>query len=152
VRLTAKADYAVRAAVELATVEGERPVKAEAIARAQGIPHAFLDHILAELRHSGIVMSRRGADGGHWLARPADEIMVADVVRAIDGPLASVAGRRPDQLELGGSAEPLQRVWVAVRASLREVLEHVSLADVAADRLPAEVSERVRDAEAWAAR
>jgi Rrf2 family protein len=152
VRLTAKADYAVRAAVELAADGGERPVKAEAIVRAQGIPPAFLDHILGSLRQAGIVESRRGADGGHRLARPAAEVTLADVLRAIDGPLASVAGVRPDRLELHGTAAPLQRVWIAVRASLREVLEHVTLADVAADELPPEVVGRAEDAEAWSSR
>jgi Rrf2 family protein len=152
VRLTAKADYAVRAAVELAAADGERPVKADAIARAQAIPPAFLDHILGALRQAGIVESRRGSEGGHRLARPAQEVSIADVVRAIDGPLASVAGMRPDTLALSGTAAPLQTVWIAVRASLREVLEQVTLADVAADRLPAGVVERARDADAWAPR
>jgi Rrf2 family protein len=152
VRLTAKADYAVRAAVELAAAADERPVKADAIARAQSIPPAFLDHILGALRQAGIAESRRGADGGHRLARPAAEVTLADVLRAIDGPLASVAGVRPDRLELEGTAAPLQRVWIAVRASLRDVLEHVTLADVVADALPPEVMKRAADAEAWASR
>jgi Rrf2 family protein len=152
VRLTAKADYAVRAAVELAAAGGEHPVKAEAIARAQAIPPAFLDHILGSLRQAGIVESRRGADGGHRLARPATEVTLADVLRAIDGPLASVAGVRPDRLELHGTAAPLQGVWIAVRASLRDVLEHVTLADVAADELPPDVAGRAEDADAWSSR
>ena len=120
-RVSAKADYAIRAAVELAAA-GEGPTKGDRIAQAQSIPVNFLENILVDLRNAGIVASRRGADGGYWLARPAAEISLADVIRAVDGPLANVRGVRSEQLAYTGSAEPLRDVWVAVRASLRAVL------------------------------
>jgi len=119
-RISARADYAVRAAVELAAA-GEGPTKGEAIARAQGIPLKFLENILGDLRHSGIVRSQRGADGGYWLARPADQITVADVIRAVEGPLASVRGGPPEDVAYAGAAESLSSVWIAVRASLRRL-------------------------------
>src|SRR5262249_4553289 len=115
-RVSAKADYAVRAAVELAAA-GEGPLKGDRIAEAQEIPSNFLENILSDLRNAGIVMSRRGADGGYWLARPADQVSIADVIRAVDGPLANVRGVRPAQLEFPGSAEKMRDVWVAVRAN-----------------------------------
>jgi Rrf2 family protein len=150
VRITAKADYAVRAAVELAAAAGDtRPVKGEQLAKRQDIPHNFLENILTELRRAGIVRTRRGADGGYQLARPADEITVADVLRAVEGPLAAVQGVRPDQLEYGGAATKLPEVWVALRASLRDVLEHVTIADIASGRLPAVVGGRPRNKDAW---
>lgn len=155
-RVSAKVDYAVRAAVELAAAQADgdpvRPVKAETLARAQDIPVKFLENILQSLRQSGVVESRRGPEGGHLLARPAAEIALADVIRAIDGPLAGVGGRRPEELGLHGTAEPLQDVWIAVRASLRRVLEQVTLADVAAGRLPPIVSELMADPGARARR
>ncbi|MFL5031586.1 MAG: RrF2 family transcriptional regulator, partial [Xanthobacteraceae bacterium] len=117
-RVSAKTDYALRAAVELAALSDEWPVKAERIAEAQDIPLAFLENILGQLRHADIVDSRRGPEGGFLLARPPAEISMADVIRAIDGPLAGVGGRRPETLEYDGSAVPLRDVWVAVRASL----------------------------------
>jgi Rrf2 family protein len=152
VRISAKTDYAVRAAVELAAVTDEHPLKSERIAQAQGIPLRFLENILVQLRQGGIVVSRRGADGGYRLADPADQITVADVIRAIDGPLAAVAGERPEKLEFEGTAEPLREVWVAVRASLRDVLEHVTLADLASGALPQVVRERTADPDAWLTR
>jgi Rrf2 family protein len=150
-RISARADYAVRAAVELAAA-GEGPTKGDAIARSQGIPLKFLENILGDLRHSGIVRSQRGADGGYWLARPADQISVADVIRAVEGPLASVRGGPPEEVAYAGAAEPLARVWIAVRASLRGVVERVTLADVAADRLPARIAKLAEDPEAWVTR
>lgn len=138
-RLSAKGDYAIRAAVELAA-SGDGPIKSERIVAAQSIPPKFLESILNELRRGGIVASRRGADGGYWLARPADQITLADVIRAVEGPLASVRGERPDALRFPGSAAPLRDVWLAVRASLRSVLETVTLADVASGELPASVA------------
>ena len=138
-RVTAKADYAVRAAVELAAAE-EGPVKGEAIADAQRISLRFLESILGELRHAGLVRSQRGADGGYWLARPAAEISVADVIRAVEGPLASVRSEPPEELAYTGSAVPLREVWLALRVNIRAVLESVTLADVVAGRLPAEVT------------
>ena len=134
-RISAKADYAIRATVELAAA-GEGPVKGDQIAQAQAIPVKFLENIMVDLRHAGLVRSQRGADGGYWLARPAAEITLADVIRAVDGPLASVRGTRSEELSYEGSAEPLRDVWIAVRASLRNVLESVTLADVASARAP----------------
>jgi Rrf2 family protein len=148
-RISAKADYAVRAAVELAATEESRPVKGEYLAHAQSIPLKFLENILVDLRLAGIVNSRRGPEGGYWLARPAEEISVADVIRAADGPLASVRGEKPEELSYDGPATALQEVWVALRASLRDVLEHVSIADVANGTLPRDVLSRTRDPEAW---
>lgn len=147
-RTTAKADYAVRAAVELA-VSGDAPVSAERIAEAQQIPVNFLENILLDLRRAGIVESRRGAAGGYLLARPADEIVLADVVRAVEGPLAAVRGISPDALVYQGSATALRDVWVALRAAVRSVLEHVTLADVASGELPTFVAELTSDPDAW---
>jgi Rrf2 family protein len=149
VRVSAKADYAIRAAVELAAA-GDGPVKGERIAQAQEIPANFLENILADLRNAGIVASRRGADGGYWLARPADEVSLADVIRAVDGPLANVRGMRSEQIDYHGSAEPLRDVWVAVRASLRNVLEQVTLAGLARGELPDHVRALAADPDAWA--
>ena len=148
-RTTAKADYAVRAAVELAAVGTGEPVKADHIAEAQSIPLNFLENILAELRRAGIVESRRGAAGGYLLARPPDEISLADVIRAVEGPLANVRGMSPEALEYEGSAERLREVWVALRSSIRAVLEQVTLADVAKGELPPHVAELTREADAW---
>lgn len=148
-RVSAKADYAIRAAVELAAA-GDGPVKGEQIAQAQEIPPNFLENIMADLRNAGLVTSRRGAEGGYWLARPAAEIALADVIRAVDGPLANVRGVRSEQVTYHGSAEPLRDVWIAVRASLRSVLERVTIADVARGKLPAAVEALARDPEAWA--
>jgi Rrf2 family protein len=148
VRVSAKADYAVRAAVELAAA-GEGPLKGDRIAQAQSIPPNFLENILVDLRNAGLVASRRGAEGGYWLARPAAEISVADVIRAVDGPLANVRGVRSESVEYTGSAERLKDVWVAVRASLRGVLEAVTLADLAAGELPPSVEALAADPDAW---
>jgi Rrf2 family protein len=147
-RVSAKADYAIRAAVELAAA-GEGPMKGDAIAQAQEIPPNFLENILVDLRNAGLVQSRRGADGGYWLARPANEVSLADVIRAVDGPLANVRGVRSESLEYHGSAERLLDVWVAVRASLRNVLERVTLADVARGELPDDVARLASDPDAW---
>ena len=148
-RVSTKVDYAIRAAVELAAAP-DGHAKGERIAQAQEIPLKFLENILAEMRHAGIVRSQRGAVGGYWLARPADEITLAEIIRAVEGPLANVRGARPESIEYAGSAEPLREVWVAVRASLRSVLEEVTLADVAQGELPSAVRELVADPEAWA--
>ena len=117
-RVSAKADYAIRAMVELAAAGGG-PVKADRISQAQEIPIKFLENIMVDLRNAGLVRSQRGADGGYWLARPAEEIDLAQVIRAVDGPLANVRGHRSEEVEYAGSAEPLRDVWIAVRASLR---------------------------------
>src|SRR5207253_5257393 len=118
-RISAKADYAVRAAVELAAASDEKPVKAERIATAQDIPLNFLENILGEMRHAGIVRSHRGVDGGFRLARGPDEVTVADVIRAVDGPLATVRGAPPENSTYGGAAQALPRVWIAVRKNVR---------------------------------
>jgi Rrf2 family protein len=149
VRATAKADYAVRAAAELAAAADAGPLKAERIAQAQSIPIKFLENILLDLKHAGLVQSQRGAEGGYWLARPAATISVADVIRAVEGPLANVRGMSPDELEYEGAAERLREVWVALRASIRGVLEHVTLADLASGELSPEIEELTRTPEAW---
>ncbi len=151
-RISAKVDYAVRAAVELAAAPGDKPVKAERIATAQGIPLNFLENILGELRHAGIVRSHRGADGGFRLAKPADEINVADIMRAVEGPLASVRGGPPEETTYEGAAEVLPRVWIAVRANLRKVVEHVTVADIAGGHIPATIDKLAEDPEAWVTR
>jgi Rrf2 family protein len=151
-RISAKVDYAVRAAIELAGADRGTPVKGDRIAAAQDIPMKFLENILSELRRAGLVGSRRGTDGGYWLARPASKVTIADIIRAVEGPLANVQGVRPEELEFIGSAIPLQRMWVCVRASLRSVLEHVTLADLVAGTLPAKVSRLADDPDAWAPR
>jgi len=144
VQVSAKADYAVRALLEIASGAGA-PVKAEGIAEAQQIPPAFLESILAEMRQAGLLNSRRGPDGGYWLAREPAEITVADVVRAADGPLALVRGARPESVRYADPATLLTDVWVAVRASLRTVLEAVTLADVLAGALPADIAAMLDD-------
>ena len=148
-RISAKADYALRACIELAASEGEGHIKGERISQAQEIPLKFLENILGDLRQAGLVRSQRGMEGGYWLAKPAAEINLAEVIRAVDGPLANVRGVRPESLDYAGSSEPLRDVWVAVRASLRSVLEAVTLADVAGGELPA-VRDLVADPESWA--
>ena len=151
-RISAKADYAVRAVVELAAAPDEKPVKAERIANAQQIPLNFLENILGELRHAGIVRSHRGAEGGFRLARPAEEVTVADVIRAVEGPLASVRGAPPEEAKYGGAASSLPRVWIAVRANLRHVVERVTIADIAGSQLPAAIEKLAEDPEAWVTR
>ncbi len=151
-RISAKADYAVRAVVELAAAGGEKPIKAERLATAQEIPLNFLENILGELRHAGIVRSHRGAEGGFRLARPAEQMTVADIIRAVEGPLASVRGAPPEDTAYLGAAESLPRVWIAVRANLRQVVEQVTVADIAAGHLPAAVDRLAEDPEAWVTR
>jgi Rrf2 family protein len=151
VRLSARVDYALRAVVELASVEGgpDKPVTADQLARAQGIPPKFLESILLQLRRGGVVSAQRGPEGGYWLARPASEINLADVIRVIDGPLANVRGHRPETLGYQGAAQALQSVWIALRASEREILELVTVADVAGDALPERVRALAADPAAW---
>ncbi|MBA2763236.1 MAG: Rrf2 family transcriptional regulator [Thermoleophilaceae bacterium] len=147
-RLSAKADYAVRAAIELAGAE-EGPVKGEVVATAQDIPLKFLENILLDMKQAGLIRSRRGPVGGYWLAKPGAEIMVADVIRAVEGPLATVRGDRPEELDYHGASGPLQDVWVALRANIRAVLEEVSLADIVDKSLPKPVVALTRDPAAW---
>jgi Rrf2 family protein len=151
-RISAKADYAVRAAVELAAAPKEKPVKAETIATTQGIPLNFLENILGELRHAGIVRSQRGFEGGFRLARPAEKVTIADIIRAVEGPLASVRGGPPEDSNYPGAASQLPRVWIAVRKNLREVVEHVTVADVATGRLPKAIARLSEDPDAWVTR
>lgn len=155
-RITAKVDYAVRAAAELAAhhaAAGPRsPMKGEAIATAQGIPVRFLESILAELRRSGIVTSQRGSEGGYWMARAPEDVSVADVIRAVEGPLADVHGTPPEEAAYPGAAAELQRVWVATRVALREVLEATSLAAIASNDLPEVVSGLAARPDGWARR
>ncbi len=151
-RISAKADYAVRAAVELAAATDDKPVKAERIATAQGIPLNFLENILGELRHAGIVRSHRGAEGGFRLAKPANELTVADIIRAVEGPLASVRGGPPEEAEYAGASVALPRVWIAVRANLRRVVENVTVADIAGGSLPKSIDKLAEDPEAWVTR
>ena len=148
-RVSAKADYALRAAIELAAA-GDGPVKGERIAQAQEIPLKFLENILLELRHAGIVRSQRGVEGGYWLARPAEEVNLAEVIRAVEGPIANVRGVGPQDVEYGGAAGRLREVWIAVRASLRSVLEETTVADLARGELPPAVEALTRDPDAWA--
>ncbi|ROT31133.1 Rrf2 family transcriptional regulator [Micromonospora sp. HM5-17] len=187
-RLSARVDYALRAAAELAahaeagepvpeagvgaetrtrgggpgrTAEGGQsgrvaaptrrptPITADQIARAQDIPPKFLESILLQLRRGGIVHAQRGPEGGYWLARPASEISLAEVIRVIDGPLANIRGQRPEDLGYQGAARSLQEVWIALRASEREILELVTLADVATDKLPDRVRDLAADPRAW---
>jgi Rrf2 family protein len=150
--VTAKADYAVRAAIELAGTGEGSPRKMDDVATAQAIPVSFLENILTQLRSAGIVRSQRGPDGGYWLSRPAAEITLADVIRAVEGPLVGVRGQRPEEIEYAGAAEPLQRVWIALRANLRAVLEEVTVADVAAAKLPEAIVALTREDDAWKAR
>jgi Rrf2 family protein len=150
--VTAKADYAVRAVVELADSAQDSPRKVDEVAQAQNIPVSFLENILTQLRSSGIVRSQRGPEGGYWLAHPADEVNLAQIIRAVEGPLVGVRGQRPEEVEYIGSAESLQQVWIALRANLRKVLENVTVADVAAGRLPKEVLALTREEQAWQTR
>jgi Rrf2 family protein len=150
--VTAKADYAVRAVVELAGSRQDAPRKVDDVARAQKIPVSFLENILTQLRSSGIVRSQRGPEGGYWLARPADEVNLAQVIRAVEGPLVGVRGQRPEEVEYVGSSESLQQVWIALRANLRKVLEHVTVEQVAAGKLPKDVVALTREEQAWQTR
>ena len=144
-------DYALRAAVELAhaAAEGTAPVTREQIRDRQDIPFRFCENILGELRQAGLVRSRRGADGGYWLAKPAADISIADIIRATEGPLANVRGESPEAVEYPPGAEGLQEVWIATRASMRRVLDVVTLADVAHGVLPKKVRPYLDDPGAW---
>jgi Rrf2 family protein len=151
VRVTAKVDYAVRALLELAAAN-DGPVKGERIAQAQEIPLKFLENILIDLRHANIVRAQRGADGGYWLARPPSEVTLGEIIRAVEGPLASVRGEPPEDVNYTGAAENLRTVWVAVRASLRAVVDELTLADVVADRLPTRIRRLTEAPDAWSRR
>jgi Rrf2 family protein len=149
VHVTARSDYAVRALAELASAADDEYRTVDELADAQRLPVKFLEGILTQLRRSGLLESRRGASGGFRLAHPAKEISVADVIRAVDGPLAAVRGLRPEDTAYDGAAMALPLVWIAMRAAVRDVLESVSLADVASGELPARVQSLTRSDEAW---
>jgi Rrf2 family protein len=147
-RLSARSDYALRAVIELAAA-GPGHVTADQLARAQAIPGKFLEAILTQLRRAGLVRSQRGPEGGFWLARPAAEISLADVIRAIDGPLLGVRGERPENVDYTGAAEPLQSVWIALRANERAILEEVKLEHIVTGNLPPSVRKLAEDPKAW---
>ena len=149
VRVSAKSDYALRALIELAIRPDGSPVSAEELGRLQGIPHGFLQAILADLRRAEVVLSQRGQAGGWRLARPADQVTVADVIRAVDGPLVSVHGERPEAVSYNASAEALQHVWIAARSSLREVCEQVTIQSLAEGKLPPAVEAMTKSEDAW---
>jgi Rrf2 family protein len=149
VRISAKADYAIRAVVELGAHADGSPAKGEQLAAAQGIPLRFLLNILQDLKRAGIVDSQRGSEGGYRLARPPDALPLADIIRAVEGPLAQVGDIRPEDLHYTGPAKALSEVWIAVRANLRAVLEVVTVADVTEGALPKTVRDLAGDAEAW---
>ncbi len=148
-RVSAKSDYALRALIEIAGREAGSTVSAEELGKRQDIPHTFLQAILADLRRAGIVISQRGQNGGWRLAQDAGSVSVADVIRAVDGPLVSVYGLRPEAVSYNESAEVLQHVWIAARSSLRDVLETVTNHALAERELPASVTERTHEEEAW---
>ncbi len=147
-RLSARSDYALRAAIELAAA---RPghLTADHLARTQEMPGKFLEAIMTQLRRAGLVRSQRGPDGGFWLARPASEISLADIIRAIDGPLVGVRGERPEKLGYTGAAEPLQAVWIALRANERAILDEVTLEHIVTGNLPPRVRKLTEDPGAW---
>lgn len=150
--ISARVEYAMKALMELTAAYDEDPghlVKSEAIAREQEIPSKFLENILRGLRHAGIVASQRGAEGGFRLARAPSEVSVADVIRALDGPLAAVRGGPPEEVHYSGNAEHLREVWVATRAAVRDVLEHVTLEDIATGDLPGPVNDLLESPGAW---
>jgi Rrf2 family protein len=149
VRISAKADYAVRLAAELAAAEPGTPVTGPALAAAQDSPLAFCENILGSLRTAGIVQSKRGAEGGYLLARSPADVTIADVIRAVDGPLVSVYGLRPEAVAYNDAAEVLQHVWIAARSSLRDVFEQVSIRALADGRLPRAVTSRTQSEDAW---
>jgi Rrf2 family protein len=148
-RVSAKSDYALRALIEIASLADRTAISAEEIGRRQEIPRNFLQAILADLRRAGIVMSQRGQAGGWRMDRSADDVTVADVIRAVDGPLVSVYGVRPEAVTYNPRAEALQRVWIAARSSLREVFERVTISSLALGRLPEQVEALTQDEEAW---
>ena len=150
--ISARVDYATRALLVLAAAQDGRAIKGEAVALAQGMPVKVIENTLTDLRRAGLVTSHRGVDGGYRLARPASEIAVADVFRALEGPLAEVHGLRPNEREYEGAAQHLQAVWVGVRAALRSVLESTTLADIVTGSLPEHVASLIADPDAWTVR
>ena len=150
--ISTKADHAVRALLVLADAPDERPIPGGVVAAAQDIPAKYTENILVDLRRAGLVTSYRGSSGGFRLARSAKDITIADVIRATDGPLAEVRGQRPEDVAYEGVAEHLQDVWVAVRTSIRRVLEQVTLAHVLSGQLPASVKRLASEPDSWSTR
>ncbi|WP_372735076.1 Rrf2 family transcriptional regulator [Nocardioides sp.] len=148
-RVSAKSDYALRALIEIAARADGRPVSAEEVGRLQEIPHGFLQGILADLRRADILRSQRGQSGGWRMAKAAEDVSVADVIRAVDGPLVSVYGLRPEAVSYNENAALLQHVWIAARHSLRDVFEQVSIQQLAEGKLPRTITARTADEEAW---
>lgn len=151
-RISAKADYAVRAALELAAAPDGKPIKGTKLAAAQEIPLQFLEHILLDLKRAGVVQTKRGAQGGYWLAEDPDSVSIADVIRAVEGPLANIQDLPPEETRYEGVASGLRDVWIAVRANLRAVLEHVTLGELARGQLPEAVSSVLGHPGAYAVR
>jgi Rrf2 family protein len=150
-RLSARVDYALRAAAELAAA-GEGPTTVGELAKGQEMPPKYLENILLQMRRAGLVRGQRGPEGGYVLARPASQISLADVIRAVDGPLANVRGERPEHVGYHGAAQALQQVWIALRASERAILEEVNLEQIAKGELPVRVTELSSDPSAWDSR
>ena len=148
-RVSAKTDYALRALLEMSSRDDGKPVSAEELGRLQGIPHGFLQAILADLSKAGVVIAQRGQSGGWRMNRDPKDVSVADVIRAVDGPLVSVYGLRPEAVTYNEAADVLQHVWIAARRSLREVFERVSIQDLADRKLPDEVTSLTADEDAW---
>jgi Rrf2 family protein len=147
-RISAKVDYAVRAMCELAARDAEAPIKADSIAAAQAISRSFLENILVDLKRAGLVRATRGRDGGYRMTRAASDVSIADIIRAVEGPLADVRGVRPEALSFAGPATSLRDVWLANRVSVRRVLERVTLEAVVAGKLPREVRALLDDEDA----
>ncbi|GAA2848795.1 Rrf2 family transcriptional regulator [Pseudonocardia halophobica] len=150
-RISTKADYAIRAVLVLAAADGD-PMSCAELARRQDMPEKYLEGILSQVRRSGLIRSQRGAEGGYWLSRPGRTISLADVIRAVDGPLATVHGLPAQEVGYQGEAAHLPHVWVALRSSIRRVLETVTLADVVSGSLPKEIVELASLPGAWASR
>lgn len=146
--LTATADYALRAVIEIAEAHPEH-ITAQQISETQDIPLKFIENILATLKRAGVVNAKRGVEGGYWLARPASSITLADIIRAVEGPLANVRGTRPEHVKYHGAARPLRDVWVALRVNLRSVLEAVTVEHIVTGKLPTTISKLTRRREAW---
>jgi len=151
-RISAKADYAVRAAAELAASPNRAPIKGTKLAQAQDIPLQFLEQILLDLKRAGLIRTKRGARGGYWLARDPETITIADLIRAVEGPLANIHDSPPEEIAYTGHARKLRDVWIAVRVNLRAVLEEVTVADLTREELPEPIAALVRQPGAWVSR
>jgi len=148
VQISARGDYAVRAALSLAAAYPS-VLSAQTLAQDQDMPRKFLEAVLADLRRAGIVRAQRGADGGYTLARTPDQVTIGSILRAVDGPLAGVRGLRPEQTQYVGAAKQLPKLWIALRAAVRDVVDEVSLAHVVSGELPAHVDRLTERPDAW---